>query len=910
MASLPLKTLVSKVNPLCRRALEGAAGLCMSRTNYNIEIEHYLLKLLESGDGDIPRILKQFDIDPGTVSRELTRSLDKLKTGNARAPELSMDILDGLREAWVMTSLNLQSNRIRSGCLLSALLSERNLSRKVLESCPSLRKIPVEQLGENLLAIVKGTSEDQFEAEAAATSTGGAPGSGDAPSGPAPGSKTPALDQFTMNLTERAKQGAIDPVIGRDFEIRQVIDILTRRRQNNPILTGEAGVGKTAVVEGFALQVVAGDVPPPLRNIHVRTLDLGLLQAGAGVKGEFENRLKQVIAEVKSSPIPIILFIDEAHTMIGAGGQQGQGDAANLLKPALARGELRTIAATTWMEYKKYFETDAAFKRRFQVVKVEEPEIAKAIAMMRGICATMEKHHKVRILDEAIEESVKLSHRYITDRQLPDKSVSLLDTACARVALSQSSLPPAIQDCRRDLERLDVELGILERESNLGMNHEQRVTDNKEKKTKAADRLKVLEKRWEEEKKLAAEITALATKLDAHRTAKPDAKERLTAAQEAEGRAALTKLETQLIELQGEEPLVLPVVGGQAIASVVSGWTGIPLGKMVRNEIQAVLTLKERMAERVIGQDHGLEAIAQRIRTSRANLTDPRRPIGVFMLVGPSGVGKTETAMSLADILYGGDRNMVIINMSEYKESSKISNLTGSAKGLVGYGEPGALTDPVRRKPYCVVLLDEVEKAHTDVQELFYQVFDKGMLQDSSGNDINFKNTIIILTSNVGTDTIMKLCADPDTKPDAEALALAMRPDLLKAFKPALLGRITIVPYFPLDDSMLKNITKLQLKKIGDRLRDNHRAAFTYDDSLVATVTSRCKEVESGARNVDHILTGTMLPELAGEILSRTVEGKPIKSVHVSGSPDGKFVYRIQWSGGRSSSPFACEPPA
>jgi type VI secretion system protein VasG len=745
MASLPLKTLVGKLNPVCRRALEAAAGLCVSRTNYSVELEHYLLKLIEAADADVPRILKQYEVDAGVAERELTRVLDKLKTGNARAPELSVDILDGLREAWVMSSLNFQSNRIRSGSLLAALLSDRNLSRRLLESCPALKKIPAEQLVNNLYAIVKGTAEDSFEAADEPTAGPGDPGR------PAGISKTPALDLYTLNLTERARKGEIDPVIGRDFEIRQVIDILTRRRQNNPILTGEAGVGKTAVVEGFALQVVAGDVPPPLRNVAVRTLDLGLLQAGAGVKGEFENRLKQVIAEVKSSPQPIILFIDEAHTMIGAGGAAGQGDAANLLKPALARGELRTIAATTWMEYKKYFETDAALKRRFQVVKVDEPEIARAIAMMRGLAGTMEKHHKVRVLDEALEESVKLSHRYITDRQLPDKSVSLLDTACARVALSQNAVPPAIQDARRDLERLDIEAGILARESHLGADHQVRAAEIQQQKAKVEERLRALEKRWEEEKKQAGEIQSLTAKLDAHRSAKPDGKERLTAKQEEESRASLSKQEAQLAELQGEEPLVLPVVGGQAIASVVSGWTGIPLGKMVRDEIQAVLSLKERLQERVIGQTHALDAIAQRIRTARANLTDPRRPIGVFMLVGPSGVGKTETAISLAEILFGGDRNMVVINMSEYKEDHKISRLTGSAPGYVGYGEGGVLTEAVRRKPYSVVLLDEVEKANVAVQEIFYQVFDKGMLQDDKGNEVNFKNTIILLTSNVGT---------------------------------------------------------------------------------------------------------------------------------------------------------------
>ena len=701
MATNPLLLLVAKLNPVCKRALELALGLCKSRSNYETEIEHYLTKLVEVGDGDVQLILKYYGIDPGLVQRELTRSLDKLKTGSPRDPEFSYDLFQWLRETWTMTSLDFQALRIRSGYLLAALLSHGNLSRRLFEICPSLKKVNAEQLLDNIGVILRGSSEDSFELEAAPVAA-----SADAAGRPVGDSKTPALDQYTHNLTERAKKGEIDPVIGRDFEIRQVIDILTRRRQNNPILTGEAGVGKTAVVEGFALAVVAGDVPPPLRNVIVRTLDLGLLQAGAGVKGEFENRLKQVISEVKKSPIPIILFIDEAHTMIGAGGQAGQGDAANLLKPALARGELRTIAATTWMEYKKYFETDPALKRRFQVVKVDEPDIAKAVAMMRGISATMEKHHGVRVLDDAIEESVKLSHRYITDRQLPDKSVSLLDTACARVALSQSAQPAAIQDSRRDLERLDVELGILDRETTLGADHEQRVGLIKEKRAKAEERLKALTERWEKDKKLAAEMQKLATQLDAHRTAKPEAKERMSDIQVKDAQASLNRLEKELTELQGEEPLIYPVVGGQAIAAVVSGWTGIPLGKMVRDEIQAVLSLKDRLKERVIGQDHGLDAIAQRIRTSRANLADPRRPIGVFMLVGPSGVGKTETAISLADILFGGDRNMVVINMSEYKEDHKISRLTGSAPGYVGYGEGGVLTEAVRRKPYSVVLLD------------------------------------------------------------------------------------------------------------------------------------------------------------------------------------------------------------
>jgi type VI secretion system protein VasG len=892
MATANARALVGKLNQTCFKALiEGAAGLCMARTNYHIELEHFLLKLLELSDGDLPRILRHYDINQSTVVRQLTAELDKLKRGNDRAPGLSEEILELIREAWLLASVDYHAGKIRSGYLLVAALTTRNLAASLAQTCPELAKLNSDKLLKETPTLVAGTAEDQFESvEYASAEPGAAPGQA-----PAAGSKTPALDQFTMDLTDRARKGAIDPVIGRDFEIRQVIDILTRRRQNNPILTGEAGVGKTAVVEGFALKIVAGDVPAPLRNVALRTLDLGLLQAGAGVKGEFENRLKSVIQEVKASPKPIILFIDEAHTIIGAGGQAGQGDAANLLKPALARGELRTIAATTWMEYKKFFETDAALKRRFQVVKVDEPDINRAVRMMRGLADTLEKHHKVRVLDVAVEEAVKLSHRYITDRQLPDKSVSLLDTACAKVALSQSSQPPALQDCIREMEHIDVELGILRRESAAGTNHEHRIADLREKRTALEKRLAGLTERWEKEKKLAADIQAIRAKIDANLAAegKPESKERLTADQENKCKTDLSKLDTELTTLQGEEPLVLPVVGGQAVAEVVSGWTGIPIGKMVRDEIKTVLGLKERLEQRVIGQPHALDAIAQRIRTSRANLADPRRPLGVFMFVGPSGVGKTETAVVLSDILFGGDRNMVVINMSEYKEDHKISRLTGSAPGYVGYGEGGVLTEAVRRKPYSIVLLDEVEKANVAVQEIFYQVFDKGMLQDDKGNEVNFKNTIIILTSNVGTDTIMDLCEDSGRKPDPTALAEALRPDLLKAFKPALLGRINVIPYYPLDDAMLREITKLQLKRIADRFRENHRAQFSYDDALLTTITGRCKEVESGARNVDHILSGTLLPQLAGEVLTRLADGQPVTKAHVTVSDKGEFVYQV-----------------
>ncbi len=887
MAYVDLKKLVDRLNSICNRALQAAAGLCVSRTNYNVELEHLLVKLLEPDDSDLIPILRHYDVDKGKVNRELTRALDQLKTGNARSPEISLDVIDAIQSAWVLASVQYGSGKIRSSHLLAAVLNDRALSQRLQQSSAELAKINASQLIQDAPALTRGTTEDKFEPgdfQTAAPSGAGGPQT-------RPDSKTPSLDQFTLDLTERARQGEIAPVIGRASEIRQVIDILTRRRQNNPILTGEAGVGKTAVVEGFALAVVAGDVPPPLRNVVVRTLDLGLLEAGAGVKGEFENRLKSVINEVKASPQPIILFIDEAHTLIGAGGQAGQGDAANLLKPALARGELRTIAATTWNEYKKYFETDAALKRRFQVVKVDEPDRDKAIRMMRAISHVMQKHHKVDLLEEALEDSVKLSQRYITDRQLPDKSVSLLDTACARVALSQSAKPALVQDCERDIAAIQTEMAILEREAAVGSENSERMQELRDQESKAKQRLEELNKRWEKEQELTATIKDLRRKLEDN--VKDDGSSSLASDDESKTRQELLDREKELETLQGEQPLVLPYVSGQAIAEVVSSWTGIPVGKMVRDEIKTILQLKQRMEERIIGQSHALEAIAERIRTSRANLTDPRRPIGVFMLVGPSGVGKTETAIALADILFGGDHNMVVINMSEYKEEQQISRLTGSAPGLVGYGEGGVLTEAVRRKPYSIVLLDEVEKANESVQEIFYQVFDKGMLQDDRGNQVDFKNTIILMTSNAGTDTIMKVCADPDTRPEPEGLNEALRPDLLKVFKPALLGRINIIPYYPLTDEVLKLIIKLQIKRVSDRLYENHRATLDYDDKLIDTIASRCTEVESGARNVDHILTGTLLPELSGQILARMVQGETFAKARVGVDAEGNFVYEV-----------------
>ena len=885
-----LKALIAKLNDTCRNALEAAAGLCLSRTHYDVDIEHLLIKLAEAQDTDFQKILHHYGVDQARFTRDLTRSLDRLKTGNARTPALSPRIPRLLTEAWNIASIDYSVQRVRSSHIVLAILRDDDLARLVRDISQELQKISLEELQKNLFDLTAGSAEDRAEAPGAAAAT-----SQDGMRGP---TKTPALDQFTIDLTARAKKGDIDPVLGRDTEIRQMVDILTRRRQNNPILTGEAGVGKTAVVEGLALRIAAEDVPPPLRNVALKSLDLTLLQAGAGIKGEFENRLKSVIEEVKASAQPIILFIDEAHTMIGAGGQAGQGDAANILKPALARGELRTIAATTWSEYKKYFEKDAALTRRFQVVKVDEPSEAQAINMLRGLIGTLEAHHNVRILDEATDAAVRFSHRYISGRQLPDKAVSVLDTASARVALGQMTTPPAIEDCQRRMSQIETERRILERESLTGADLADRLRELEEEKNKMAARLADLEARWTQEKKLVDELREIRTKLEASAAASESGaeanKEEILAPEEVKRlQGEIARLNDELAKIQGDTPLLQVCVDAQAVAEVVSGWTGIPVGKVVKDEIQTVLSLKDRLEERVIGQSHALEAISQRIRTARAKLEDPRRPIGVFMLVGPSGVGKTETALALADTLFGGERNSVIINMSEYQEAHTVSGLKGSPPGYVGYGEGGVLTEAVRRKPYCVVLLDEMEKAHTDVMELFYQIFDKGMLDDAEGREIDFKNTLILMTSNAGTDTVMKLCADPDTKPEPEALADALRPDLLKIFKPAFLGRAIIVPYYPIADDIMKKIIQLQLGRIQKRLMENHRAQFSYDPALVEEVARRCTEVESGARNVDHILTRTLLPEISKEFLARMASGDAIGRVHVTVRSSGGFEYQI-----------------
>jgi type VI secretion system protein VasG len=877
MAAIDLKSLVGRLNEPCRRALEAAAGLTLSRSHYNVEIEHWLLKLADAADGDVASILRHYEVDQGRLLVDLNRALDRMKTGNARAPSLSPEIVALAREAWLFASVEHGAPRLRSGHLLWALLADETLARRAREASGQLLRIPAESLKRDFAAVTAGSSE----AATAATSAEAAPAA--AGNGAAVPAGSGALAQFTLDLTAMAQAGKIDPILGRDGEIRQIVDILTRRRQNNPILTGEAGVGKTAIVEGFAMRVAEGDVPPSLREVAVRTLDLGLLQAGAGVRGEFENRLKAVIEEVKSSPRPIILFIDEAHTLIGAGGAAGQGDAANLLKPALARGELRTIAATTWAEYKKYFEKDAALSRRFQVVKVEEPGEATAIAMVRGLVATLEHHHGVRILDEAVSEAVRLSARYIPSRQLPDKAVSLLDTACARVAMSQSAIPAAIEDRQRRLAMIDTETAILDRETATGADHGARREELVAERAEAAAELAELEARWQQEKDLAAEIAAA-------RQAIEDRDER---ADKDEARARLGEASAALRALQGERPLIFPVVDAQAVAEIVEGWTGIPAGRMQSDEIRTVLHLEEAMQRRVVGQPHALAAVAQAIATSRAGLTDPRKPIGVFLLVGPSGTGKTETALTLAELLYGGEQNLTVINMSEFKEEHKVSLLMGSPPGYVGYGEGGVLTEAVRRRPYSVILLDEIEKAHAGVQDVFFQVFDKGMMKDGEGRDIDFKNTVIIMTSNAGDELIGKLCADPETIPEAAALGDALMPELLKIFKPAFLGRVTLVPYLPLSDDIIRRIVELQLGRVRDRVYDSYRALFEHDPDLVAAIAARCTETSSGARNIEKILSRTLLPQLSAEVLARLAKGRTIRRVRVGMDATGEFCYTI-----------------
>ena len=861
--STELKSLIGRLNPISKRALETAAALCVAQTNYNVEVEHFLLKFLDLPATDISPVLRYYDVDTGELSRQLTGAIEKFARGNSRTPAMSPQILRLLREGWVQSTLFLESPSIRSGGVFLALYEDEALRTTIYESCPVLAKVPRESLRETLRELIRESSEHGLSGPAA---SGAAGIPAQASPVQAPPVDTSALGKYTVDLTADARAGKIDPIRGRDSEIRQVVDILTRRRQNNPILVGDAGVGKTAVVEGLALRIVAGDVPLPLREISLRVLDLALLQAGAGVKGEFEERLKNVISEVKTSPKPVILFIDEAHTMIGAGGQAGQGDAANLLKPALARGELRTIAATTWSEYKKYFEKDPALTRRFQLVKVEEPDEEGALDMLRGIAPHLEKHHRVRILDDAVRSSVALSHRYLSERRLPDKAIGVLDTASARVALAQEGTPAAVEDIDRQIRIAETELEIRSRHEDDAHHRGRSTSELEEELQRLRDERAQIHDRWTKERELVAEIRKL----------------------EADGGNAAEK-RGALDALQGQDPMVPLSVDSRTVAAVVSGWTGIPVGRMMADEIRSVLTLNERMSRRIVGQPQALEAICRRVSTSRAGLEDPSKPKGVFLLVGPTGVGKTETALTLAEELYGGERNLISFNMSEFQEAHSVATLKGAPPGYVGYGRGGVLTEAVRRKPWSAVLLDEIEKAHPDVVDLFYQVFDKGILEDGEGVPVDFKHTVILLTSNAGSDVIHELCRTPVEKRDPASVVEALRPSLLQHFRPALLARLVVVPYYPLRKREVVRIVELKLKSIERRVKENHAAELTYDPRLVQTLADRC-DPSSGAREIDQILTQTLLPELSTRILERMSNGTSFTKIHISVDEFGRFL--------------------
>ncbi|WP_345830325.1 type VI secretion system ATPase TssH [Erwinia sp. HDF1-3R] len=859
MSEISRAVLFGKLDTLLFTSLESATAFCKLRGNPYVELVHWLHQLMQHQEGDIQQLIRYFSLDEDALTRDVVAALDRLPRGASAVSDLSEHIDSAVERAWVYGSLKFGVQQIRGGHLIIGLLKTFNLANLLKGISPQFGRISADTLLEQFDTIFANSKEAQLAAAAPAESAGAVP--------PQKGT----LAQYAQDLTARAREGKIDPVAGRDEEIRQMVDILMRRRQNNPLLTGEAGVGKTAVVEGLALRIAAGDVPAPLQEVQLWLLDIGMLQAGAGMKGEFEARLQALINEVQSSPTPIVLFIDEIHTLVGAGGQQGTGDAANLLKPALARGQLRTIGATTWAEYKKYIEKDPALTRRFQTVQVHEPDEQKALLMLRSTVSALEKHHRVLLLDEAVAAAVTLSHRYIPARQLPDKAVALLDTACARVAVSQSAQPPQLEDCVHRIHALEIEKEIAGREARVAIGDATRVASLDAQLAELATQRDQLTARWQQEQGLVDEIIALRAQLHAD-----EAEEVETLHQ------TLAERQQALKALQGEVPLLFAAVDANVVAAVVSDWTGIPLGRMVKNEIEAVLNLADTLNERVIGQRHGLDLIAKRVRTSRARLDDPNKPVGVFMLCGPSGVGKTETALALAETLYGGEQNIITINMSEFQEAHTVSTLKGAPPGYVGYGEGGVLTEAVRRRPYSVVLLDEIEKAHPDVHEIFFQVFDKGWMEDGEGRHIDFRNTLIILTSNVGTQLISAMCADPELMPEPDALAAALRPPLLEVFPPALLGRLLVVPYYPLSDEMLASIVRLQLKRIQRRLEQNHGIVSEVDDSVIAQIVQRCTEVESGGRMVDAILTNTLLPQMSQILLTASAQDQQYRHLRVT----------------------------
>jgi type VI secretion system protein VasG len=889
MSEISRVALFGKLNPIAYKAIEGATVFCKMRGNPYVELVHWLVQIVQNNNTDLDAILRHYQIDASALAKDMTTALDRLPRGSTAISDFSEHIENGIERAWVYGTLMFGQTQVRTGYLMLGLLKTSSLRNALLSISRQFERIKADDLAENFVKICGGSAEAHLGAQDGSGLDGGQPGEDTGAIAPAAMGKQEALKKFTVDMTARAQEGKMDPVTGRDEEIRQIVDILMRRRQNNPILTGEAGVGKTAVVEGFAQRLARGDVPPQLQGVSLLSLDLGLLQAGASMKGEFEQRLRQVIDEVQASPKPIILFIDEVHTLVGAGGAAGTGDAANLLKPALARGTLRTIGATTWAEYKKYIEKDPALTRRFQVVQVPEPDEHKAILMLRGVATVLEKHHRAQLLDEAIEAAVKLSHRYIPARQLPDKAVSLLDTACARVAVSQHATPADVEDCRRRIEALEIESGIIDREAAVGVAIGDRGTGVAARLAVERERLAVLEVRWKEEKTIVDRILALRATLRGG----DQPVDAAVPAGEPDRAALLAELaieQDKLAALQGDAPLIMPSVDAQAVASVVADWTGIPVGRMVKNELETVLRLGESLGQRVIGQQHGLDMIAKRIQTARARLDNPNKPIGVFMLCGTSGVGKTETALALAEALYGGEQNVITINMSEFQEAHTVSTLKGSPPGYIGYGEGGILTEAVRRRPYSVVLLDEVEKAHSDVHELFFQVFDKGRMEDGEGRMIDFKNTIILLTSNAGSELIMNMCKDPDLLPDPDSMATALQEPLMKIFPPALLGRLVTIPYYPLSGEMMAKIVRLQLGRIKKRVEQNHRVPFEYTEEAVSLIVKRCDNPEAGGRIIDSILTNTVLPKISIEYLNRVSRGDEFRGITL-GAADGEFTY-------------------
>jgi type VI secretion system protein VasG len=896
MSGISRETLFGKLNPIAYQSIESATVFCKMRGNPYVELVHWVAQLVQTTGTDLEAILRHFQLEASTLARDITVALDRLPRGSTSILDFSEHIESAIKHGWLYSTLSFGQAQVRTGSLLIGILQTRNLHDALIGISREFGRVKVEELSDNFTQICGKSREATLGAQDGSSMSAGfggtgEPGTDSAAIAPAAMGKQEALKKFCVDLTARAREGKMDPVNGRDEEIRQIVDILMRRRQNNPILTGEAGVGKTAVVEGFAQRLARGDVPPQLAEVSLLSLDLGLLQAGASMKGEFEQRLRQVIDEVQASPKPIILFIDEVHTLVGAGGAAGTGDAANLLKPALARGTLRTIGATTWAEYKKYIEKDPALTRRFQVVQVPEPDEHKAVLMLRGVASVLEAHHCVQLLDEAIEAAVSLSHRYIPARQLPDKAVSLLDTACARVAVSQHATPAEVEDCRRRIEALEIEEGIIGREAAVGVDVGSRASTVSEKLAAERIRLQGLEARWQDEKGVVEKVLSLRAKLREGNKPVDGAPSSEASGQDREQLLAKLRLEQdKLAAMQGESPLIMPSVDAQAVASVVADWTGIPVGRMVKNELETVLRLGETLGQRVIGQQHGLDMIAKRIQTSRARLDNPNKPIGVFMLCGTSGVGKTETALALAESLYGGEQNVITINMSEFQEAHTVSTLKGAPPGYVGYGEGGILTEAVRRRPYSVVLLDEVEKAHSDVHELFFQVFDKGRMEDGEGRQIDFKNTIILLTSNVGSELIMNMCKDPELLPDPDSLATALQDPLMKVFPPALLGRLVTIPYYPLSDDMLARIVRLQLGRIKRRVEDNHRIPFTYSEDAVALIVKRCNNAEAGGRIIDSILTNTVLPRISVEYLTRMSRGEALSGIEL-GAADSDFAY-------------------